>query len=237
MGDGGIQELRLLVVSEASFVGEALAKALERDSSVATVVCISAAETLSLRPPVQADAVLVDAADRDGTDTVRRLREAAPHLPIIACAIRDTDEDVIRWAEAGVTGYLPRNIKLAEIVPLVTDILGGEQICSSRVAAALFRRVAGAASAPRGAQSDFPARGLTRREREIAGLIASGLSDKQVANELNISVATAKTHVHNLLGKLNVSQRGGVAGALLRHGRGPLEHGMRRAAFQADALH
>src|SRR5258708_35434184 len=105
--------LRLLVVSEVRFVGEALAAVLGRDSSVATVTCASAAETLALRSTVHADAVLVDAAHQDGTATVRRLREAAPHLPIIVCAVRETDEDVIRWAEAGVAGYLPRSIKLA----------------------------------------------------------------------------------------------------------------------------
>ena len=206
--------LRLLVVSEASFIGEALAAVLTRDSTVATVTCASPGETLALRSTIQPDAVLVDAAHQDGTSAVRRLRAIAPHLPIIACAVKETDEDVVRWAEAGVTGYLPRTATLAQILPLVTDILGGEQICSGRAAAALFRRVASAAGLEGSSDVPLPGRGLTRREWQVAELIAGGLGDKQIARQLNISLATAKTHVHNLLGKLNVTQRGEVADAL-----------------------
>ena len=59
-----------------------------------------------------------------------------------------------------------------------------------------------------------PAPALTRREREAAELIATGLSDKEIARRLNISLATAKLHVHNLLGKLNVQRRGQVVARL-----------------------
>ena len=215
--------LRLLVVTEVRYLGEALAAVLERNSAVAIVTCANATETVALRFTAQADAVLVDAAHPDGMAAVRRLREVAPHLPIIACAVKETDEDVILWAEAGVTGYLPNTTKLAQFVPLVTEILGGEQICSGRTAAALFRRIATAANFGSG-NGDAPARarGLTRRERQVAELVAAGLGDKHIARQLNISLATAKTHVHNLLGKLNVEQRGAVVGALLGRDGTPL---------------
>jgi two-component system nitrate/nitrite response regulator NarL len=207
--------LRLLVVTEVRFLGEALAAVLEREASVMTVTCATAAETIALRFTAQADAVLVDAAHCDGTATVRRLREFAPQLPIIACAVRETDEDVVLWAEAGVTGYLPNTIKLAQIGRLVSGILDGEQICSARAAAALLRRVAAAARLGTDSDATYPLRELTRRERQIAELIAAGRSDKQIARELNIGLSTTKTHVHNLLGKLNLRHRGDVAEALL----------------------
>jgi DNA-binding NarL/FixJ family response regulator len=162
-----------------------------------------------------ADAVLVDAAHCQGTATVRRLRETAPALPIIACAIPETDDDVVSWAEAGATGYLPNTIELARIGSLVSGILDGEQVCSARMAAALLRRVASGAHLRLQHDGGRQLRALTRRERQIAKLIAADLSDKQVAHELNISLATAKTHVHNLLGKLQLRHRGEVAEALL----------------------
>ena len=209
--------LHLLLVTDARFLGEALAAVLERDSPITTVTCTTPAETLGLRFAAQADAVLVDAANSEGTVTARRLREVAPHLPIIAYAVRETDEDVILWAEAGVTGYLPNNIKLAQIVDLVAEIIDGEQICSGRAAAALFRRVAASANLESGRHNQLPLRSLTRREQEVAELIATGLGDKQIARELNISLATTKTHVHNLLGKLTVKRRGEVIDALLEN--------------------
>jgi two-component system, NarL family, nitrate/nitrite response regulator NarL len=224
--------LRLLVVTEARFLGEALAAVLERDFPVTTVTCCTPAETLGLRFTAQADAVLVDAANSEATATARRLREAAPHLPIIAYALRETDEDVVLWAEAGVTGYLPNSIKLAQIVRLVTEIIDGEQICSGRAAAALFRRVAAGGNMESSGHRPFPLRSLTRRERQVAELIAAGLGDKQIARELNISLATTKTHVHNLLGKLTVKRRGDVIDALLESAAIPMHRG--RTAIESE---
>jgi DNA-binding NarL/FixJ family response regulator len=96
------------------------------------------------------------------------------------------------------------------------EIHSGEQVCSGRVAAGLLRRIAHTANgrARRSGLVAIPA--LTRRERQTAELIRSGLTDKEIARRLNISVATTKSHVHNLLGKLNARRRTEVAEYLRR---------------------
>ncbi|MGH7038185.1 MAG: LuxR C-terminal-related transcriptional regulator [Stellaceae bacterium] len=209
--------LRLLFVSDIYFVREALAARLERDPAIAAIRCADPAETMALGLTAQTDAVLVDTALPEGPAVVRQLRDIAPNIPVIACALRETAEDVIAWAEAGATGYLPNTVRLAQIARMVRDLLAGQQSCSSRVAAGLLRRIAVAASLGPVGETPSPARGLTRRERQIAELIAARFSDKEIARRLNISLATTKSHVHNLLGKLNVEHRGDVADAL--HGR------------------
>ena len=103
----------------------------------------------------------------------------------------------------------------------ILDIHGGEQPCSGRVAAELLRRIAVAESFGNARNAPSPALALTRREREAAELIATGLSDKEIARRLNISLATAKAHVHNLLGKLNVQRRGQVVVRLHEHAQHP----------------
>ncbi|HEV2302604.1 MAG TPA: response regulator transcription factor [Stellaceae bacterium] len=211
--------LRLLFVSDMLFVRQALERVLERDPAVADVRCADPAETMALSLTAQADAVLVDTALGEGPAVVRRLREIAPNTAIIACALRETAEDVIAWAEAGVTGYLPNTVGLEQIVQVVRDILAGQQFCSSRVAAGLLRRIA-AAAGHSGGETPAAVRALTRRERQIAELIAAGLADKEIARRLNISLATTKSHVHNLLGKLSVEHRGHVAEVL----RGRVQH-------------
>jgi len=97
------------------------------------------------------------------------------------------------------------------------DIHGGEQLCSGRVAAELLHRIAVTESLDIGRNAPSPALALTRREREAAELIATGLSDKEIARRLNISLATAKAHVHNVLSKLNVQRRGQVVVRLHEH--------------------
>jgi two-component system, NarL family, nitrate/nitrite response regulator NarL len=212
-GFDNARPLRLLFVSNVCFLSEALASVLERDPWIAAVTCADPAETVALSLTAQADAVLVDTALHEGPAVVKRLRDIAPSVPVIACALRETADDVIAWAEAGVTGYLPNTIGLAEIVRTVSDILAGRQLCSGQVAAGLLRRVA-ARSLGNGGSMPSPARGLTRRERQIAELIAARFRDKEIARRLNISLATTKSHVHNLLAKLNVEQRGHVVEVL-----------------------
>ena len=205
------RRLRIVIVSEVRFLRESLAEFLERDPSVSVVkVCADLAELVELSPSLQADVVLVDGALRDGVAAARRTHQIKPDIRIIAYAVRETKDEVIAWAEAGVIGYVPDTAALADLVRLIMDIHGGEQPCSGRVAAELLHRIAVSESLGIDRNGPSPAVPLTRRERETAELIATGLSDKEIARRLNISLATAKLHVHNLLGKLNVQRRGQV---------------------------
>jgi len=214
--------LRIVIVSEVRFLREGLAEILERDPSISVVgLCADLAEVVALSPPPKVDLVLVDAALRDGIAAARRIHKIEPDFRIVAYAVRETKEDVIAWAEAGVIGYIPDTAALADLARLIMDIHGGEQPCSGRVAAELLHRIAVTESLGPGRNALSPAAALTRREREAAELIATGLSDKEIARRLNISLATAKLHVHNLLGKLNVQRRGQVVVRLNGHAQHP----------------
>jgi DNA-binding NarL/FixJ family response regulator len=135
--------LRIVIVSEVRFLRESLAEFLERDPSISVVgLCADLAEVVALSPPPQADLVLVDAALRDGIAAARRTRQVKRDVRIVAYAVRETKEDVIAWAEAGVIGYVPDTAPLADLARLIMDIHAGEQLCSARVAAELLHRIA-----------------------------------------------------------------------------------------------
>jgi DNA-binding NarL/FixJ family response regulator len=160
---------------------------------------------------LQPDVILLDAAFEHGLAAVAQLRDAVPGIRVVALAIAETEEEVILWAKAGVAGYVPRTTALADLVQLLVDINNRRQPCSSRVAFGLLQRVAEADS--RGNARDEPrcASPLTSRESQISKLISDGLSNKEIARRLNIGLSTAKSHVHNLLRKLNIQRRGQVA--------------------------
>jgi DNA-binding NarL/FixJ family response regulator len=207
-----IRRLRIIVVSEVRFVREGLAEILERDGSV-SVVGLSAdlAAVVASSPALRPDIVLLDAAYPKGAVAVKQTHDVIPDLSIVVFAVRETEEDIIAWAEAGAIGYVPNTAAVADLVRLVTNIHDGEQPCSGRVAGGLMRRIAGTASLGNGRSASLPAPALTARERQAAELIKIGLSDKEIARRLSIGVGTTKSHVHNLLGKLNVRRRGQVA--------------------------
>src|ERR1700722_6883283 len=96
------------------------------------------------------------------------------------------------------------------------EIHSGEQVCSGRDAPGLLRRIAHPANGRARRHERSPISALPRRERQTAELIKSGLCDKEIARRLNISLATTKSHVHNLLGKLNARRRTELADHLRR---------------------
>src|SRR5262249_14313388 len=123
----------------------------------------------------------------------------------------ETSDNVIAWAKAGVAGYIPRTAALNDLASLLASIMRDEQRCSPRVAASLLRQMSREVE-PAGERTYAPsALALTAREIQIVELVAAGLSNKEIARRLDIGVATTKSHVHNLLGKLRVQRRGQVA--------------------------
>jgi DNA-binding NarL/FixJ family response regulator len=117
----------------------------------------------------------------------------------------------IAWAEAGAAGYIPRTAGLADVVPTLMGIMRGEQNCSASVVGGLLRRLR---NLPRGGNRSseaLPPPMFTIRELQIIELIDAGLSNKEIARRLSIGVATTKSHVHNLVGKLKLQRRSQAA--------------------------
>jgi DNA-binding NarL/FixJ family response regulator len=204
--------IRILLVWGVRFTGECLSELLERDPAVSVIgLCGDLSEAVALGTAMQPDIVLLDGRMPEGAAAVRRALDASPGMRIVVSSVRETEDDIVAWAEAGVIGYIPRTTPLGDFVRLMMDIHSGEQLCSGRVAAGLLRRIARAANGSTRHNRRVAIPALTRRERQTAELIKSGLSDKEIARRLNISVATTKSHVHNLLGKLNARRRTEVA--------------------------
>lgn len=202
--------LSLIIASEVRFLRESLGEVLGRVESLSIVgYGADLGQVMSLTRDLRPDMVLLDAAMRDGPMAVRRLHAARAGLLVVAFAVSESVDAVLEWAEAGVAGYIPNTASMTDLHALVAEISAGRQTCSPLVAAGLLQRVAAGAS-DLARQAGGPP-GLTPRELEIVRLISTGLSNKEIARQLNIGLATTKSHVHNLLGKLNLQRRGQVA--------------------------
>jgi len=162
----------------------------------------------------QPDIVLLDEAFPDGPMAVRRIRDFIPQIPVVVIAAAETPVEIIAWAEAGVGGYIPRTAGIADVVPRLIGIM---RDCSESGAAGLLRRISnvGATNGEHRNTSLPPM--LTPREAQIVQMIFLGMSNKDIARHLNIGLATTKTHVHHLLGKLNLQRRGQAASWMREH--------------------
>jgi two-component system, NarL family, nitrate/nitrite response regulator NarL len=201
--------IRVLIVTDIRLYREGLAQILGRAERLevagAVARCEEALASIARAAP---DVVLVDLGVPDSVATIGAIRIAAPNVVVVALAVAEVEGDVLACAEAGAAGYVPREASVDDLVAVLQSVVRGEAICSPRIAATLFRRVA-ALSAARGSAPSLL--GLTVREREILRILDHGFSNKEIAQRLGIEVATVKNHVHNILEKLKVHRRAEAA--------------------------
>jgi two-component system nitrate/nitrite response regulator NarL len=204
----------VLVVSDVRLYRHGLAEILARHEGIEVVGTAAntpdAVAAARSHPPAL---VLLDVTMPAGVETIRAVVGALPAAKVLALTVTDDEEQVIAWAEAGVSGYVTRESSLDDLVAAIHSARRGELICSPRLAATLLRRVRSlSAGVPAGA---FGEPALTTRELEIVDLLDAGLSNKEIASRLYIEVATVKNHVHNILEKLRARRRSEV-GAIRR---------------------
>lgn len=207
--------LRVLVVSDIRLFQDAIAALLGRQAGVCIVGMTNPmqapAQTAELRP----DIVLFDATRASNLGYARILADQVPAAKIVAFGVAETDAEIVTLAAAGIAGYVRDDAGAEDVAAVLKCAMRDELLCSPRAAATLCHHVAVLSRDGHGgppAASPVPA--LSKRELEIGDLIDRGLSNKQIARQLGIQVATVKNHVHNIFDKLKVHRRGEAAACL-----------------------
>ena len=202
---------RVLIAADIKLYREGLTEILGRFEEIAVVGNASdRAESLDRVRELGPEVVLLDMGMPQSLATVRSIVESHSAVHVVALAV--PERDVIACAEAGISGYVPREGSVPDLVAAIMGAVRGELSCSPRIAGGLFRRIS-ALAAERSSPGE-PWR-LTPRQREVAQLVERGLSNKEIARTLCIEVSTVKNHVHSILEMLHVHRRAEAA-ALLR---------------------
>jgi two-component system, NarL family, nitrate/nitrite response regulator NarL len=155
-----------------------------------------------------------------GVDGVNAIRGAGFPTPIVMLTVSEDDDDLFESIKAGANGYLLKNVRPEELFEDLRGVMRGEAPIAPAVASKLLDALRTGGLPPRGgvltsAPGDMA---LTRRESEILQLVANGLSNKEIANELTITEGTVKNHVHNSLEKLHLTNRVQAAAYAVRQG-------------------
>jgi len=208
--------ISVLIADDHPFVRHGLRTYLETldDMDVAGEAA-DGAEAVELAGRLLPDVVLMDLVmpELDGIEATRRIKAASPATKVIALTSFDDDEKVFPAIKAGAAGYLLKDVRPAELAEAVRKASRGEALLAPSVAAKLMQEVAG----------ERPSSGLTDRELEVLRLIARGLPNKQIAQELVVSEKTVKTHVSNILAKLHLADRTQAALYAVREGLAELD--------------
>lgn len=165
--------------------------------------CASAEEALRLIPEVKPDVILMDVflPRMSGIECTARLKEILPKTPIVMLTASDEDEILFLALESGADGYLLKRTKPLDLRVALLDVLSGGAPMTSEIArhvvASFRRKISGL----------DPSISLSSREEETLVLLTKGYSNKEIAEHLNLSIETVRSHLKNIYTKMHVRSR------------------------------
>jgi two-component system, NarL family, response regulator LiaR len=192
--------IRILIADDHAVVRQGLRMFLSLDPDLDVIgEAVDGRQAIQLAGQLSPDVVLMDLLmpGMGGVEATGIIRRELPDVEVIALTSVLEDNSVIGAIRAGAIGYLLKDTEADELIRAIKAAAGGQVQLSPKAAARLMREV----RAPESPEA------LTERETEVLRLLAMGQSNKEIAHTLTIGEKTVKTHVSNILSKLNVSSR------------------------------
>jgi DNA-binding NarL/FixJ family response regulator len=209
--------ITVAIVDDNRLVREALAAMLGRLPDVQVVAAASAnAEVLDRETP---DVLLLDAGlgDEDSLNVAAAIAKRRSGTKVVIMDLMPTNEDIVQFVNAGVAGFVLKDATFDEFVATIRAVAAGDKVLPPRMTETLFSQIALGGDA-RGRERVLEDVRMTRREREVIELIGEGLSNKEIAQRLNIAAHTVKSHVRNVMEKLALHTRLQIAAFARRDG-------------------
>ena len=204
--------IRIILAHPSRLVCDSLRTALDSEEDVYIIGCATTAEELRFLLP-HGNVVLLGTGLKgsDMFDLLDEVRMTHPKTKVMVMGVAEEPETIIRYIEAGVTGYILQEESVEEMIHKLQAVQDEKAIISPVVAAAMMDRLTQLANLNT-PMAYIEARKtlldeLTAREMEVLNLIKDGCTNLEIAEELIIECGTVKNHVHNILKKLEVSNR------------------------------
>ncbi len=200
-----MKNIRVLLADDHMLIRDGLRKILELESHISVVGDVAnGREAVELAAELCPDVVLLDInmPEMNGIEAARLIRQRQPDMAIIILTIHDDEEYVCELINAGVSGYLLKDVSSDALVESISRVCAGECVFHPAVTQKMlgeFRRMAGSEAGQRPH--------LTTREQEVLEHVARGQSNREIARLLYISEKTVKNHLTSIFRKISVDDR------------------------------
>ena len=203
---------RLLIADDNRVARHALAEMLSTEDAVQVVgtAALSDGAALAAIETKRPEIILIPALGSRTIELTHAITRRFAGVRVVILGLKETPEVVTEAIEMGAVGYVPEDASVEEFRETIRLVAKGETRLAPRIAATLVVRLAALASGRRATERAKNTK-LTPREIEILGLVADGLTNKEIAAQLHVEEQTIKNHVHNILERLNLRRRNQAA--------------------------
>jgi NarL family two-component system response regulator LiaR len=202
-----MRTISVLVVEDHPIMQEALITALEEESDLIVVGGASdGIEGVKMFRDLQPDVVLMDMLlpGMDGLEAIAEIIKGDPEAKILAVTSLEDQETIMAAIQGGALGYFPKTAARTYLVEAIHKVVDGVPYLPAGIASKLFR---GLRAMKKPVLADSPTKTLTPRQQQILVLLGEGHADQEIAEILHIATATVRTHVHNILQRLELETR------------------------------
>jgi len=209
-----LKKIRLILIEDNRLLREGIFAILNKEPDINVAAAFGESDIIPDRiSELKPNVVLLDIglANQNSLELVKSLIEKYNDIKVIVMDLVPIQEDMVRFVEAGVSGFILKDATFAEFVKTIRSVAGGEKILPSILAGSLFSQIMDYGIKELGPSKLIQSVRMTKRECEIVEFIANGLTNKEIAQKLNLSIYTVKSHVHNILEKMALNTRVQIA--------------------------
>jgi len=211
-----MEKIRVLIADDHPAFREGLVRVLAEQQDMEVVAQASnGEEAVKLATQLTPDVAMLDISmpKLNGVEAAKAIKAACPKTAILIVSAYGHEPYVLGAIEAGASGYLLKDARIGELVAAVRALHAGETVLDPTVARKIFSRLSHASGKTR----EIP-QNLHQRELDVLKLAAKGMSNKEIASTLSISVRTVQAHLVNIFAKLEVNSRTEAVVRALREG-------------------
>lgn len=195
------EKIRVIVVDDHSLFRAGVTQSLEMDDMIEVVgEGASASEAIDLAKSLSPDIALLDISmPGNGIEAARQIRQLPSSPQVAMLTVSEDDDDVLNALDAGAFGYLLKGIRAQDLILAVKSVAAGETFVSPNLALRLL--------ATKSRAEENPLTHLSEQEQRTLRLVAKGMSNYEIGEQLNVQERTVKYHMTNILKKLKVRNR------------------------------
>ena len=214
-----MEKIKIIIADDHALIRQGICKVLELDKDLLVVAEVSnGIDLLEKMAEFAADIILLDInmPGENGIELTKKIKEKYSKVKIIILTIHDDEDYIFEAYKAGASGYILKDVDPDELIRAVKTVYTGIPYIHPSISEKVLNVVSRRREEENSLSS--PCRLLSERELEVLSLLASGLSNKEIASQLFISEKTVKNHVSNILKKLGVKDRTQAAVLAIKEG-------------------